>query len=64
MRLTRSLVPFVAALCALAASPTAATAAPEPSPSPETGINTPAEEAELQQQLDEAKPVIATYNGE
>ncbi|MFE9687716.1 peptidase inhibitor family I36 protein [Streptomyces sp. NPDC006285] len=64
MRLTRALVPFVAALCALAASATAATATPEPSPSPEIGINTPAEEAELQQQLDEAKPVIATYNGE
>ena len=63
MRLTRSLVPFVAALCALTAGATTATAVPEP-PSPEVGLNTPAEEAQLQQELAEAKPVIATYKGE
>ncbi|MCL6293170.1 peptidase inhibitor family I36 protein [Streptomyces sp. 43Y-GA-1] len=62
MRRTRVLVPILA-LCALATSATTATAAPEPSASPEVGLATPAEEARLQQQLAEAEPVIATYNG-
>ncbi|WP_329304656.1 peptidase inhibitor family I36 protein [Streptomyces anulatus] len=62
MRRTRVLVPILA-LCALVASATTATAAPEPSATPEVGLATPAEEARLQQQLAEAEPVIATYNG-
>jgi hypothetical protein len=64
MRPARVLVPVVAALCALAASATTATAAPEPTAIPEVGLATPAEEAELQQQLAKSKPVIATYKGE
>ncbi|MET7505277.1 peptidase inhibitor family I36 protein [Streptomyces microflavus] len=62
MRRTHVLVPILA-LCALVASATTATAAPEPSAIPEVGLATPAEEARLQQQLAEAEPVIATYNG-
>ncbi|MEU4490144.1 peptidase inhibitor family I36 protein [Streptomyces purpurascens] len=64
MRSARVLVPVVAALCAFAMSATTATAAPEPTAIPEVGLATPAEEAELQQQLAESKPVIATYKGE
>ncbi|MCZ9351309.1 peptidase inhibitor family I36 protein [Streptomyces mutabilis] len=64
MRRTRFLVPVVAALCALAAAAPNATAAPQPSAVPEVGLATPAEEAQLQQQLAESQPVIATYKGE
>ncbi|MEU1001215.1 peptidase inhibitor family I36 protein [Streptomyces tibetensis] len=64
MRPARVLVPVVAALCAFATSATTATAAPEPTAIPEVGLATPAEEAELQQQLAESKPVIAAYRGE
>ncbi|MEV8077428.1 peptidase inhibitor family I36 protein [Streptomyces pseudogriseolus] len=63
MRRARFFVPVIAALCALAASATTATAAPEPTAIPEVGLATPAKEAALQQQLAETKPVIATYNG-
>ncbi|MET9443098.1 peptidase inhibitor family I36 protein [Streptomyces sp. NPDC006610] len=63
MRRARILVPVVAALCAVAASTTTSTAAPEPTASPEVGLATPAEEAALQKQLAESKPVIATYKG-
>lgn len=63
MRRARFFVPVSAALCALATSATTATAAPEPTAIPEVGLATPAEEAALQQQLAETKPVIATYNG-
>lgn len=60
MRRARILVPVVAALCALATSATTATAASEPTAIPEVGLATPTEEAALQQQLAETKPVIAT----
>ncbi|MGW5932210.1 hypothetical protein ACWF2L_39135 [Streptomyces anulatus] len=43
MRRTRVLVPILA-LCALVASATTATAAPEPSATSEVGLATPAEE--------------------
>ncbi|WCN07403.1 peptidase inhibitor family I36 protein [Streptomyces sp. M92] len=64
MRSARVLVPAVATLCALAASATTATAVPEPVAVPEVRITTQAEEAQLQEQLAESKPVIATYKGE
>lgn len=43
-----AVVPVVAASCALAASAMTATAAPEPSASPEVGLATLAKEAQLQ----------------
>lgn len=63
MHRMRILIPLLA-LCALVVG-VAPTAASEPLPSgvPEVGLATPAEEALLQQQLAEALPVIATYNG-
>lgn len=61
MRITRALVSAVAALCALTAGATTATAAP--GPVPEVGFALPAEEAQLQQQLKQSQPVVATYKG-
>ncbi|MEU5977898.1 peptidase inhibitor family I36 protein [Streptomyces sp. NPDC047315] len=63
MRIPRALVPVVAALCALTAGATTASAAPEPGPAPEVGLALPAEEARLQQQLEQSQPVVATYEG-
>ncbi|WP_405893732.1 hypothetical protein OG272_15795 [Streptomyces sp. NBC_00104] len=60
MHRARAAVP-AAASCALAACATTATAVPEPSAPPEVGLTTPAKKAQLQQQLVEVRPVIATY---
>ncbi|MEV5441639.1 peptidase inhibitor family I36 protein [Streptomyces sp. NPDC052644] len=63
MRLARALVPVVTALCTLTAGTATATAAPEPSASPEFGFATQDKDAQLQQELNKSKPVIATYKG-
>ncbi|MER5311531.1 peptidase inhibitor family I36 protein [Streptomyces sp. NPDC002773] len=63
MRLARTLVPVVTALCALTAGTATATAAPEPSATPEFGFATQDKETQLQQELAKSKPVIATYKG-
>ncbi|MER7048126.1 peptidase inhibitor family I36 protein [Streptomyces jumonjinensis] len=62
MRISRSAVTVAAALCALAVGAATATALPE-GPAPEVGLLTPEAETQLQERLNQTKPVIASYQG-